>query len=490
MRHLSGFLRVLIVAVALAPVSMSSTAAQGWRANGGGATVIGAARATLDGSGAVLDGDGAALNGNGSVLDGERYWSQWRGPLATGVAPHGDPPLEWNEGTNVRWKVEVPGKGSASPIVWGDRIFVLSAVGTSEVVEGAADRASSGRGRGRRMGTPRPTEVQEFVVYAISRDDGSLLWRQVARRELPHEGMHPTNTFASHSAVTDGEYVYAYFGSRGLYCYDLDGNLIWQKDLGDMNKRLGFGEGSSPALHGNRLVIIWDHEGQSFIVALDKHSGDELWRTDRDESTSWTTPLVVEHGGRAQVVTSATNQVRSYDLATGELLWEDAGLTPNAIPSPVAADGIVFVTSGFRGNALRAIHLEEARGDISDSEAIVWEYDRDTPYVPSPLLYGTNLYFLKSNAGILSSFDAKSGQKHFGPQRLDGIGDIYASPVGAAGRVYITDRDGNTLVIEDGAEFRILAHNSLDDGFDASAAIVDREIYLRGRRFLYRISAE
>ncbi|MFQ5742290.1 MAG: PQQ-binding-like beta-propeller repeat protein [Acidobacteriota bacterium] len=422
--------------------------------------------------------------------DADRFWPQWRGPDATGVAPSGDPPLRWSESRNVRWKVEIPGKGSASPIVWGDRIFVLTAIPESNQT-GTESAVAAGQRR-RRRGPPNvaPTSVEQFTVLAISRDDGAILWQRVAREETPHEGRQPNNTWASSSAVTDGEHVYAYFGSRGLYAYDMQGSLEWEKDLGEMRIRLGFGEGSSPALQGDKIVINWDHEGQSFIVALDKKTGEELWRTDRDEITSWSTPLIVAVGGKYQVVTSATRRVRSYDLETGTLIWESAGLTLNAIPSPVAADGMVFVTSGFRGNILRAIRLADARADISDSGAIAWEYDRDTPYVPSPLLFDNNLYVIKSNSNILSSLDAKTGEKHFGPQRLERMGGIFSSPVGAAGRVYISDRDGNTVVIDNGPELRVLARNSLDDGFDASAAIVDKEIYLRGHRYLYRISEQ
>jgi len=422
--------------------------------------------------------------------ESRQFWAQWRGPDATGVAPHGDPPLEWSEGKNVQWKVEIPGKGSGSPIVWDDRVFVLTAIpmGTRAEPQAPQPGQESGRGRGRGMHSVAPTEIHEFAIFAIRRDDGSVLWRRTAREEMPHEGKHQYGTWASSSAVTDGAHVYAYFGSRGLYCYDMEGNLRWEKDLGDMTKRMGFGEGSSPTLSGDKLIINWDHEGQSFIVALDKSTGEEIWRNERDEITSWATPIVVEHEGRHQVITSATNRVRSYDLDTGELIWDGSGVTMNAIPSPVAADGLIYVTSGFMGNALRAIRLAAAKGDITGSGAIVWEHDRDTPYVPSPLLYGDNLYLLKSNSAILTSFDAKSGKVHYGPIRLEGMQEVFASPVGAANRVYIVGRDGSTLVIENGPEFEVLARNSLDDGFDASPAIVDQEIYLRGYRFLYRIS--
>jgi outer membrane protein assembly factor BamB len=402
------------------------------------------------------------------AADGDRFWPQWRGPLLTGAALHGEPPVEWSETKNVRWKVAIPGKGSATPVVWGDTIFVL----TSVPADAAAAQAK-----------------QRFTVLAIGRKDGKVLWQRVVREELPHEGHHPTNTWASASALTDGERVYAFFGSRGLYALDLKGNVKWEKDLGDMNIKLGFGEAASPALHGGRLVVNWDHEGESFIVALDARTGKELWRVPRDEKTSWSTPLVVEHNGRAQVITSATSRVRSYDLATGELIWHATGMTANAIPTPVHSDGLVFLTSGFRGNALMAVRLAEAKGDITNGPAIVWRYDRDTPYVPSPLLYGGQLYVLKSNNGILSAFEAKTGKKLYGEQRLEGVPNVYASPVGVAGRVYVAGRDGGVAVVQQGPEFKLLAVNQLEDGFDASPVPVDDELYLRGRKYLYRISA-
>ena len=402
------------------------------------------------------------------AADGDRFWPQWRGPLLTGAALHGEPPVEWSETKHVRWKVEIPGKGSATPVVWGDTIFVL----TSVPADAAAAQAK-----------------QRFTVLAIGRKDGKVLWQRVVREEVPHEGHHPTNTWASASALTDGERVYAFFGSRGLYALDLKGNVKWEKDLGDMNIKLGFGEAASPALHGDRLVVNWDHEGESFIVALDARTGKQLWRVPRDEKTSWSTPLVVEHNGRAQVITSATSRVRSYDLATGELIWHATGMTANAIPTPVHSDGLVFLTSGFRGNALMAVRLAEAKGDITNGPAIVWRYDRDTPYVPSPLLYGGQLYVLKSNNGILSAFEAKTGKKLYGEQRLEGVPNVYASPVGVAGRVYVAGRDGGVAVVQQGPEFKLLAVNQLEDGFDASPVPVDDELYLRGRKYLYRISA-
>jgi outer membrane protein assembly factor BamB len=264
--------------------------------------------------------------------------------------------------------------------------------------------------------------------------------------------------------------------------------LIWQKDLGDKSMRNEFGEGSTPVLHKNHLVVVWDHTKGSFIAALDKRTGKELWRQKREEIDTWATPLVVEHAGGAQVVVSGMNRVRSYDLESGRLVWHTTGLTMNVIPSPVAGDGLVFVTSGFRGNSLKAIRLAEAKDDITSTPAVAWTLDRDTPYVPSPLLYDGILYILKSNNGLLTALDARTGTPHYQAQRLEKVPNVYASPVGAAGRVYIAGRDGTTAVVRHGRTFEVLAVNALDDGFDASPALAGDEMFLRGYTSLYRIS--
>jgi outer membrane protein assembly factor BamB len=441
---------------------------------------------------AVILCAGLVGSGGGAAAD-ETNWPQWRGPHMTGAAPAGNPPVEWSETKNVKWKIEIPGKGSSTPVIWGDKIFVLTAVATGEAVAPAAQPEPGGAAQGERRGPPRgpqPTHVQQFTVLAISRATGKTLWKSVVHEELPHEGHHPTNTWASHSAITDGQNVFAFFGSRGMYCLDMNGKKKWAVQLGKQQTRNGFGEGSTPALYRDRLIVLWDHEGEDFIAAFDKQTGKELWRTPREEPTTWSTPLVIEHGGNTQVVTTGTNAVRSYDFETGKLLWTGPGLTANSIPSPVHADGIVYTTSGFRGNALHAIKLAEAKGDIAGTGAIAWQYDRDTPYVPSPLLYNGLFFMLKSNNGIITAFDAKSGEKMYGPERLEAVPNVYASPTGAGGRVYVVGREGGAAVLEAGRELKVLANNKLEDGFDASPVVVGNELYLRGMKYLYRISTD
>ena len=370
-------------------------------------------------------------------------------------------------------------------MLWGDRLYLTTAVPFGERRETATESQPVGSGDWKPP-INDPSRDQRFMVLAIDRASGNTVWETVVSEALPHEGTHKFGNFASGSPITDGKNVWAFFGSRGLYCLDLEGSVLWERDFGDMQTHLSFGEGASPVLHGDVMVVQWDHNGDSFVVALNKDSGNEIWRADRDEITSWSTPLVVEQGGGAQVVTSATNHVRSYDLATGELVWKSTGMTRNVIPVPVEAHGVVYVMSGFRGNALQAIQLEAARGDITGSDAILWQMDRDTPYTPSPLLYRGTLYFMKVNSNILSVVDARSGEVHY-QERLAALGDVFSSPIGAADRVYVTGRDGATVVLAGGPELDILATNSLDDVFDASMLVVDREIYLRGRN-LYRIS--
>ena len=257
-----------------------------------------------------------------------------------------------------------------------------------------------------------------------------------------------------------------------------------------MQTKHAHGEGSSPALHGDTLIINWDHEGQSFVIAFDKRTGEERWRVAREEVTSWATPIVVEHGGKPQLIISGTNRVRGYDLPTGNVIWECGGLSANIVASPVSADGMVYAASSYDTRAMLAIRLNGAKGDITGTDQVVWRRRRGTPYVPSPLLYGDSLYFLRHYQGILSRVHAKTGEERTGPFRLGGIRNVYASPVGAANRLYITDRQGATLVMSHADLPKMLAVNRLDDSFSASAAVAGGELFLRGQRNLYCIAEE
>lgn len=451
--------------------------------------------------------------------EADKYWPNFRGPEYTGVAPQGNPPITWSEASNIKWKIELPGRGSGSPIVWGDRIYLQTAIKTDRTAEETAEKkttpvqfvstgevmvaqaesapAAEPRDRERRRGgrpggfggfeTEKPTNYYQFAVLCIDRNTGKTLWQKTATEAIPHEGHHGTASFASSTPVTDGKNLYVSFGSRGIYSFDMEGNLRWKRELGIMHTRHMFGEGSSPALYDDTLVINWDHEGQSFITALDANTGDIKWKVDRDEETTWNTPLILEYNGKMQVIINGMNRARGYDLANGETIWECGGQAMGAVPTPLSYKGLVYCMTGHRGAALYAIPLS-AQGDITDTDKVAWKLDKDTPYVPSPLLYGDQLYFIKSNNGILSCVKAESGEEVYKTKRLPDIDMIYASPVAAAGKVYIAGRNGVTDVIKHGPEFEVLATNVLDEPIDATPAIVGKEIIIRGEKSLYCIS--
>jgi outer membrane protein assembly factor BamB len=413
-------------------------------------------------------------------------WPQWRGPESTGAAPEGSPAVQWSESKNVRWKVEIPGTGSATPVVWGDRIFVLSAVDTGKKPADASTLDPKPPADSRGMSTAAPTTIHQFIVLCLDRMTGATLWSQTAVEAVPHEGHHTSHGFASGSPATDGKVLIASFGSRGIFCYDLEGHALWKRDLGWMKIKIGFGEGISPVLAGDSVVVNWDHEAGSFLICLDARTGQEKWRQARDEGTTWTTPLVVEHAGVSQVVVNGTRRTRSYDLATGRLIWECGGQAMNPIATPVALDGVVYCMTGYKGYAVDAIRLD-SKGDVTGTAQVVWKRTDAGPYVSSPLLYDGLLYYTKERQGILMCVDAKTGEVRFGPERLPEIETVYASIVGAAGRVYVAGREAATVVLRKGPKFEVLAVNRLDEGIDASPVVVGKQLYLRGARHLYCI---
>ena len=411
-------------------------------------------------------------------------WPQWRGPLQTGVSLAADPPQTWDaDGTNIRWKTPLPGRGHSTPIVWGDRIFLTAAIPIGPALPPKPSTAPGNHDNA------DVTHKQRFIAIAINRADGKIVWTKTLREALPQEQGHRTASLASSSPVTDGERLYVLFGSFGLYCLDFKGEVLWQSDFGPMQSLHGHGEGSSPVLYGDKLVINWDHEGKSFAAALDKRTGKPIWKVDRTEVTSWATPIVVEHGGKPQVIISGTSRIRGYDLTTGKVLWECGGLSANVVASPVSDGSMVFAGSSYDKKALFAIRLDGASGDITDSKRqIAWSRFRGTPYVPSPVLYQGALYFLTHYQGILSRVDGATGEDRPGAMRLGDIGDIYASPVAAAGRLYVTDLNGATAVISNGEIPRLIGINRLNDPMAASAALAGRELFLRGEKNLYAIA--
>jgi outer membrane protein assembly factor BamB len=411
-------------------------------------------------------------------------WPQWRGPLANGTAPKGDPPIQWDENKNLKWKTPIPGKGSATPIVWGDRVFVVTAIDTGREAQPAELPKPDSRFEKK---TNPPKTYHQFVVYCLDRQTGKVRWQQLATEQVPHEGHHASHSYAAGSPTTDGQFLYVSFGSRGIYCYDLDGKLHWQRDFGKLSTRLGWGEAITPTLHGDTLLVNWDQEADSFITALDAKTGATRWKTNRDEVSSWNTPLVVEYKGRTQVIVNATSRVRSYDLATGQEIWQCGGQTPNPIPSPVRNGDHVICMSGYRGSAAMAISLD-SRGDVTNSDKVAWQHTRATPYVPSPLLAGNRLYFTELNNPFLTCLDARTGKPILDRVRLASLNSLYASPVCAADRIYLPDQKGNTLVFKNSDKLEVLATNPLGETIDASPAVVGKQLFLRGEKHLFCIA--
>ncbi len=411
-------------------------------------------------------------------------WPQWRGPDATGTAHKANPPIEWSETKNVKWKIPIPGKGHSTPVVWQDHVFVTTAIDAGEPKEYERLNADGWHNNLLKVAP------QKFVLLAIHKQTGNLLWQKTLNELMPHEGGHETASLASHSPVTDGEHIIASFGSHGIYCLDFDGKLIWKKDLGNMHTKHAHGEGSSPVLYKETLVINWDHQDQSFIIALNKNTGKQLWKVNRNEPTSWATPIIIEHNNTPQVIVSGTERIRSYNLKTGNVIWACGGLSNNVVASPVYKDGILIAGSSYVKRMMLAIKLDGAKGDITNSEHVLWRRHQRTPYVPSPLFYKDSLYVLRHYQPILSRIDPKTGIDQNGPFRLPGLYNIYASPVAANDKIYITDQEGNTLVIEHNknSELKTLALNQLEDRFNASAAISKNQLFLRGEQYLYCIS--
>lgn len=416
------------------------------------------------------------------VLSADRPWPAWRGPSSTGVSSDANPPVEWSEAKNIAWKIATPGGGHSSPVIAGGRIFLSAELPVGSAVPPVFDNAPGSHDN---VGV---TRTHQFFVVALELATGKALWRTVVARVFPHEGGHQTGSLASNSPVTDGEHVWAFFGSRGLYCLSCDdGRVVWKKDLGNLTTHHAHGEGASPALHDGTLIVPWDQETGSRLFALDAKTGKERWAAVRDEITSWSTPIVARPtpDGAPQVIVSATKRIRAYDLATGRPLWECAGMSRNVIASPVAADGIVCCGSSYDLSAMLAIRLDGAAGDVTSSSHVLWSTNQRTPYVPSPLLYDGKLYFLAHYQGMLSCRSAATGQTLAGPVRLDQINDVYASPVAAADRIYITDRNGDTVVLSHADSLRPLARNHLDDRFSASAALAGKMMVLRGEAWVY-----
>lgn len=419
--------------------------------------------------------------------EAENNWHQWRGPNADGSAPKADPPTKWDAKTNIAWKAELPGRGSATPIVWGDRVFILTAIKTDRKAKPEEMPKIDPKFD---VKTEPPTNFYKFVVLCFDRGTGKQRWEKVVAEMVPHEGHHATHSYAAGSPTTDGKLLYASFGSFGTYALDFDGNVKWSRtDLGRLHTRLGWGEAVTPVVHGDFLLLNHDQESDSRLICLDLATGTTKWEAKRDEKTTWSTPLVTEFKGTTQVVTNGTARVRSYDLATGKVLWECGGMTVNPIPSPVRFGDSVVCMSGYRGSAALSIPLSSA-GDLGGKGEVDWRYAGGTPYVPSPALGGDLLYFNSTNDSLITVLNAKTGKAVIEKERLPQAKSFYASPLVAGGHVYFVDRSGITVVAKKGETLDVVSVNKLDDPIDASPVAVGKQLLLRGEKYLYCIESK
>ena len=417
------------------------------------------------------------------------HWPQFRGPESNGVAADGNLPESWSSTQNVVWKTEIPGSGWSSPIVWGDRIFVTSVISTV---------APETPKKGLYFGGNReniPADEHRWVLYAVDFAGGKIIWEREVHRGSPQSSHHLKNTYASETPVTDGERVYAYFGGVGLFVFDMAGKPVWSQRWEPYHTRYGWGTAASPVLYKDRIYIVDDNDDHSFLAALDKRTGKQIWRVERDEGSNWSTPYIWENERRTEIVTAGTRKVRSYDL-DGKLIWEFGGMSSIVIPTPFAEHGLLFVTSGYVGDAVRPVFAIRpgARGDISlkdgetNNESIAWYQRQAGPYNPSPLVYG-DYYYTLLDRGILMAHDARSGREIYGKQRIDPEASAFtASPWAYNGKIFALSEDGDTFVVQAGPEFKVLGKNPLNEMCMATPAIARDSLIIRTASKIYRIA--
>jgi outer membrane protein assembly factor BamB len=420
-------------------------------------------------------------------------WPQFRGPNASGVAEGAKTPVSWDveKGVNVRWKAPIPGIAVSSPIVWGEKVFVTTAISSDP-------KASFRHGLYGDVEPSADTSKHSWKVYCLNKRDGKVLWERTAHEGVPRTKRHPKSSQASCTPVTDGKVVVAHFGSEGLYAYDMDGRLLWKKDLGKLNAGWFFdpdyewGVASSPIIYRDMVIVQADIQKDSFVAAYRLRDGTEVWKTMRDEIPSWPTPTIFENSVRTDLVTHATRAIRGYDPTTGKELWR---LGPNSevtSPTPIVAHGLVYITNGYRG--IQPIYAVKpgAKGDITlkegqtSSEYIAWSSPRGGPYTPTPVIYGDFMYVV-NNQGVLSAYNAKTGQRIY-QQRLGSGGSYSASPVASDGKIYCTSEDGEVYVVKAGSTFELLAKNSVGEVVMATPAISGGMLIVRGMKHLYGIA--
>jgi outer membrane protein assembly factor BamB len=436
-----------------------------------------------------------AVCGVSAVSLSAQHWPAFRGTNAAGVADGAPTAVKWNApaGTNVAWKTPVPGVAVSSPIVWGDRVFVSTAISSDP-------NQSIRTGLYGDVEPVNDSSKHTWRLMALDKKSGKVLWDKVAYEGVPKTKRHPKSSQASATPVTDGRHVIVSFGSQGLYAYDLEGTLLWQKDLGVLNAGWFFdpdyewGIGSSPIIYKNMVIVQCDIQRNSFLAAFDTDTGKEVWRTERDEIPSWSTPTIFEANGKAELVTQATGFTRGYDPMTGKELWKYSGNSEIAIPTPIVGLGLVVITNGYRGVQPIFAIKPGATGDITlpknatKSDFVSWSTNRGGPYIPTPLIYGDQLYVLLNN-GVLASYRLATGEQLY-QKRLGTGGSFSASPVAADGKIYCSSEDGDVYVVKAGAAYEELAKNSIGEVLMATPAISDGLIIFRGLKNVYAIKAQ
>jgi outer membrane protein assembly factor BamB len=413
-------------------------------------------------------------------------WPQWRGPDGSGISNEKNLPSEWSPTKNIKWKTPIEGRSHSSPIVWGNRVFLTTAIEGPEVPGAKAAKHMFDDKEFVHPDAIGANHKHTFKVLCLDRDTGKILWQMTAWEGTPYDDRHRKSSYAASTPATDGKLVYAYFGTEGLYAYDFKGKLAWKAQVGNI-ATLGLGTATSPILYENLVILQCDEDNgnSSFIVALDKKTGKEVWKTPRKIQVSWATPLLVRTSSRAELIASGTETIIAYDPATGKELWRHKGVESNAIPSPVANSEMAFLVAGFPAKIAYAIRLGQ-NGDLTGSPNVLWKYEKGTAYVPSPILYGDYLY-LTTDRGILTCIDAKTGEVKYEGGRIPIPATFTASPVAFEGKILMTSEDGDTFMVKAGPKHEILGTNSVGEPVYASPAIADGRIFIRGEKNLYCI---
>jgi len=428
----------------------------------------------------------ASPAGRAADPSAEDRWPGWRGD-GQGIARGARLPLEWTASRNIAWKAEIPGRGLSSPIVWGDRLFLTTAI-EGDVVPGA--KAVKHVAEGQEFVHPDATGAdRRHMLKLLSLDtrDGRVLWERTVWEGTPVDSRHKKASFASPTATTDGERVYAYFGSEGLFAYDFDGKLAWKFDPGVVGT-MGVGVGTSPILYRDLLILLCDEDNgeKSYLVALDRRTGKEKWRAPRKIEVSWATPVIVSAAGRDELVTAGNQHVQAYDPATGRELWRMKGLESNAVTTPLVGDGVVVVSSGYPSKVTIAVK-PGGSGDVTDSPQVLWRYSKGSAYVPSPILYDGHVYLL-TDKGLLTCLDARTGEVRYEGARPPVPASFMASPVAVNGHLLLTSQDGDTFVVKAGPHFEVVGTNPLGEPINASAAAAGARLFIRGEKHLFAIA--